>query len=742
MSAVKFREEQRRIIEGYEGGMMGISAVPGSGKTFTLSHLAARLVEKLAAQGADEQEVLIVTFSNSAVNSFKKRIADILQRERGLLPYVGYRVRTLHGLAHDIVRERPSLVGLSDDFQILDERAASSILREVVFTHLSAWGSLIDYYIKPDLDQNQVWRVRNQLFPELFVDVTQRFIGAAKDKQITPSQVQHKLDGVDDPIYDLLRFATVVYADYQRALAARGAVDFADLLRLALQSLQMDEDYLRRLQNRWVYVLEDEAQDSSWLQEQMLRLLAGGRNWVRVGDPNQAIYTTFTSADLSYLVNFLREDGVRSFELPTSGRSAQPIIDVANELVRWACDEHPVPELRGAFYRQMIRPTLEGDPQPNPPADAEARVYFHYRDGQVITPDAELKFVADSLERWLSLNPGRTVACLVPENSRGVKLAEELRARSIPYEELLRSTTSVRDAVGRLCVLLEYLASPFEMRLLVNLYRDVWWNLVDHAGFLVDLEGACQVLAKQSYLEGLLFPSDAGVFFFGEVDPALVADLLEFFAFVRFCLGALLLPVDQLVLTVAQRMFSVASEVALAYRVASLFRCYSALNPSWQLADFLGELRLIVKNQRSFLGFDDVLEGYMPMAGVVTIATMHAAKGLEWDRVYLLAVNNFGFPSGAVSDPFASEQWYLRPGLSLVDELLAQLDGVLSYVAYYEGVASCSVRFAFAAERLRLLYVALTRARASVALSWNSGWSSFVSLSPSVPFLYLWSRFS
>src|SRR5688500_4913881 len=120
---LQFREAQRRIIEDYQGGLMAVSAVPGSGKTFTLSHLAARLVQNLLERyEAQGQEVLIVTFSNSAVNGFKKRIADILQYERKLLPYVGYRVRTLHGLAHDIVRERPSLVGLADDFQIIDDR--------------------------------------------------------------------------------------------------------------------------------------------------------------------------------------------------------------------------------------------------------------------------------------------------------------------------------------------------------------------------------------------------------------------------------------------------------------------------------------------------------------------------------------------------------------------------------------------------------------------------------------------
>ena len=118
-----FRPAQYEILN-YQRGKVGVAAVPGSGKTFTLSHLAAALIKKLAdRKDADpDAEVLIVTFTNVAVNSFKRRLSDILKQRRVLMPYVGYRIRTLHGLAHEIVRERPTLVGLSDDFLIVDER--------------------------------------------------------------------------------------------------------------------------------------------------------------------------------------------------------------------------------------------------------------------------------------------------------------------------------------------------------------------------------------------------------------------------------------------------------------------------------------------------------------------------------------------------------------------------------------------------------------------------------------------
>jgi len=108
-----------------------------------------------------------------------------------------------------------------------------------------------------------------------------------------------------------------IYDDYQRALTYRGAVDYDDLIRLALLVLRSDADYLARLRYRWPYILEDEAQRQQ--RASGADPAAAGRgedgeaqaagNWVRVGDPNQAIYETFTTASPRYLRDFLRKKG-------------------------------------------------------------------------------------------------------------------------------------------------------------------------------------------------------------------------------------------------------------------------------------------------------------------------------------------------------------------------------------------------------------------------------------------------
>ncbi len=294
------RPAQSQILA-YTGGKMGISAVPGSGKTHTLSALAAQLIRSGAI--GDEQEVLIVTLVNSAVDNFASRIKDFLALP---MPF-GYRVRTLHGLAHDIVREKPAAVGLEDRFAILDEREADFIRKEAAAAWLQAHPYDLNDFLDPELDESKRDWVHRQQLPELVNGIALAFIRSAKDNRLTPEKLQSLLAAAPAPL-PLAEMGAAIYTDYQRALAYRGAVDFDDLIRLAIDLLENDAEFLERLRYRWPYILEDEAQDSSKLQEQILRLLAGpAGNWVRVGDPNQAIFETFTTASPKHLLDFIHK---------------------------------------------------------------------------------------------------------------------------------------------------------------------------------------------------------------------------------------------------------------------------------------------------------------------------------------------------------------------------------------------------------------------------------------------------
>lgn len=732
------RPKQQEILA-YRGGKMGVSAVPGSGKTQILSYLAAEIIASGLLE--DDQEVLVVTLVNSAVDNFSRRVSAFVQ-ERGLLPYLGYRVRTLHGLAHDIVRERPGLVGLDEDFQIIDERAAEQILEEVARAWLRGNPYTLDDYLNPEEEARHDWIRRDQL-PDLISALASSFIRYAKDLQLTPPVLRSQLDQLPVPL-PLVEMGCAIYADYERALAYRGAVDFDDLIRLALQALELDGQYLQRLQQRWPYILEDEAQDSSRLQEKVLRLLVGrDGNWVRVGDPNQAIFETFTTASPQFLRDFLTETGVQAQELPDSGRSTLSIITLANHLIQWTQTEHPRPEVRDALTEPLIKPTPPGDPQPNPPDNPKQIQFIDKK----LSPEREIQAVADSLARWLPAHPDDTVAVLVPRNQRGFELVTELKRRALDHIEVLRSTSSTRQAAGALGSVVNYLSDPGSGKKLGIAYQTWRRSESENPETGEVVKKTAELLGKCRQVEDYLWPR-AGRDWLDELpllekEVDVYAELGVFRPLARRWQGAAQLPIDQLVLSVAQDLFQQPSDLAIAHKLALILRRASTSHLEWRLPELSQELGVIARNERRFLGFSDEDTAIEPdrYKGKVFVTTMHKAKGLEWDRVYLMSVNNYDFPSGMAYDRYISEPWYLRDHLNLEAEALGQLDIAFSsdeYSWYDEGTPTLKARLDYVAERLRLLYVGLTRARRELIVTWNTGRDSERKPArPALPFVEL-----
>jgi DNA helicase II / ATP-dependent DNA helicase PcrA len=204
---------------------------------------------------------------------------------------------------------------------------------------------------------------------------------------------------------------------------------------------------------------------------------------------------------------------------------------------------------------------------------------------------------------------------------------------------------------------------------------------------------------------------------------------MRFGSVVRRWQAAVFLPIDQLLLTVAQDLFLDPVELALAYKLSSLLRQFSDAHPDWRFAEFIAELNTIVKNERKYLGFSSDDDAFDPdrYPGKVVVGTMHKAKGLEWDCVFLTALNNYNFPSGADYDQYLPEKWFVKDRLNLEAETMAQLRTLLDqqpYGWYQPGQASLDARQEFIRERLRLLFVGVTRARRWLMATWNTGFSS------------------
>lgn len=718
------RFHQKQVLR-FRGGSMGVSAVPGSGKTTTLARLAAQLIAEAGLE--DDQEVLIVTLVNSSVDNFSQRVAKFVG-ELGLLPLLGYRVRTLHGLAHDIVRERPALAGLDSDFRILDEADAGRICRDAAQAWLKGHPNQLDQFLDPELEDGRREWARRERLPKLVSDTALNFIRYAKDSQLDHEELRRRLEELPVPM-PLSEMCAHVYADYQRALAYRGAVDFDDLIRLALQALEQDGSFLDDLRWRWPFILEDEAQDSSRIQEKILRLLSGsGGSWVRVGDPNQAIYETFTTANPRYLIDFLEETGVEKRELPVSGRSTLSIIRLANHLIEWTKD-HPLPEVRQALNPPLIEPAPPGDNQQNP-EDDPARVVLYHRK---LTPQDEVRMVVDSLERWLPEHKDWTVAVLSPRNQRGYDIVNELEQRKIDYQPFLGSTTATRQTAGALRAVLAYLADPTSPTRLAELYLSYRRKEIEAEGDHALYDRTSELLRKcrrieeytaprlgQDWLAGLDLPDIP-------VSARAVVEELESF---RTCLqrwqGAALLPIDQAILSLAQDLFSEPVDLAIAHKLALALRHSADIHLDWRLPEMAKELTEVANNQRRFIGFHEDDTGFDPVRhrGKVIVSTIHKAKGLEFDRVYLVSVNNYDFPSGEAHDQYISEPFYIKDRLNLEAESLAQLDVLTSndpYQWYEEGAPTREARLEYIGERLRLLFVGITRARRELVLTWNSG---------------------
>jgi DNA helicase-2/ATP-dependent DNA helicase PcrA len=729
----------------YENGRMAISAVPGSGKTFTLSLLAAQLIADGRVNSEAGQQVLIVTYLNASVDTFKARIRKRLD-EMGL-PAAGFDVRTLHSLALEIVRIANSGLGEAGDaLVVLDETQSNHFLSRAVDGWIEAHPEFWRAFLPEDSPQMRArWR-----------DITERtaktLIRTAKNARYHPEHILYQLQQVneqeskDDPPHPLstthysllntssfdaplLHMLAGIYGRYQNILTRQAALDFDDLIWQATDLLENRPGFAAELHRRWPYVLEDEAQDSIPLQEVLLEKLTdsdeanvAGGNWVRVGDPNQAVTSTFTAAHPRFFNHFIDRPDVISRPLPNSGRSAPLIIGAANVMLNWVIDKHPVPEVRAhTFRRQNILPTPAGDAQPNPP-DSEAniriKVYKHRE-------DEELPSIAQRSVRYATERPDHTLAILVPTNQTGYLLAEHLDGLDADYDNLLRGGSREREIAAAMHAILAVLADPLDTKAIVAAHASL--HELGHPAAAGPLDGNLErfhTLLRSVHLpETLLFPRDdeeptralpTGVA--SEEDLAYIA---RFASFLQQLFALRSLPVDDLALALGDELFAWGEvhevDLAIAYQIASVLRHWRDTQPEWRLPELAAQLEDVAAGRRLPLSTPADF-GYEPKPGRITLTTQHSAKGLEWDAVFLVGIDGFWIP-GSLEAPFLGVHDFL--GGDPTAEAVAQLHYLMAGKPGLHGsrTATESAHIEVISERLRLLYVGITRARRYLHLS-------------------------
>jgi DNA helicase-2/ATP-dependent DNA helicase PcrA len=423
-----------------------------------------------------------------------------------------------------------------------------------------------------------------------------------------------------------------IYSRYQTALARQGGLDYDDLIWTAADRLEHEPDLAQALRRRWPYVLEDEAQDSVPLQEILLEQLTGPTgNWVRVGDPNQAITSTFTAAHPRFFSRFLDRPDVVARTLPNSGRSAPLIIGAANALLNWTIDNHPVPEVRAdAFRRQDILPAPPGDAQPNPPdseAAARIRVYRHREED-------ELPAVARLAWEYAQEKPDQTLAILVPTHQVGFAIARHLDGLNADYDNLLRGSGREREVAAALHAVLAVLANPLDTRALQSAHSGL--SELRETGPLYEVSpgdneetARFRALLRSVYRpEALLFPREdeeiAAALPTGVATEEDVARLERLADFLRANFDLRALPIDDLALALADTLFLGARgqgpgvrdesssagtwnlapgtsspqepaelDLAIAYQIAAQLRLWREAQPEWRLPELVAQLQMV-----------------------------------------------------------------------------------------------------------------------------------------------------
>ena len=336
--------------------------------------LVHRIAWLLATRDATPFGILAVTFTNKAASEMRTRIESMLGRPTG-----GMWVGTFHGLAHRLLRAHWRDAGLREDFQILDSddqlRCIRRVLRDL------------------DLDE-QRWPARQ----------VQGFINARKDEGL---RAEH-IEGRDDLwMTRMLR----IYATYQETCERTGILDFAELLLRCHELFRDRDDVLAHYRERFRHILVDEFQDTNTIQYAWLRLLTGSEGHLCcVGDDDQSVYA-WRGARIENILQFPRDFAhVSTVRLERNYRSTGNILAAANALIA---------NNQGRMGKHLW--TDDGDGEP-------VAVYAGFNDID------EARFIVLRIRQWIDSGGRRDeVAILYRVSAQSRVLEEALLTRGVAY---------------------------------------------------------------------------------------------------------------------------------------------------------------------------------------------------------------------------------------------------------------------------------------------------------------------
>jgi DNA helicase II / ATP-dependent DNA helicase PcrA len=585
---------QQREAVLHEGGPLLIVAGAGSGKTRVLTHRIAYLV---AAREVDPSEVLAITFTNKAAGEMAARAWSLTgARARGMW------LLTFHSACVRILRREATRFGYPSSFTIYDsadsERLMGLVCREL---------DLDPKYHPPKAMAGRVSTLKNELLD--YESVAAQASGY-RDKALAEA-----------------------YGEYQRRLVAAGAMDFDDLIMVTVNLLQAFPDVALAYRRRFRHVLVDEYQDTNHAQYVLIRELVGGSQASQVGDDDflppaelcvvgdadQSIYA-FRGATIRNITEFERDfPGARVILLEQNYRSTQNILAAANAVVA---------RNTGRMPKNLWSEAGDGPPITGYVADSE---------------HDEAAFVAEEVDKLTDAGdaiPG-DVAVFYRTNAQSRVFEEVFIRAGLPYKVVGGVRFYERREVRDLLAYLRLIGNPqdeISLRRVINVPRR---GIGDRALEYVAALGArdkvtfAAALSRPQEAPGMPARSARAIEAFndmiGELRAAAqagtpVGDLADAILDRTGYIGELEASTD---LQDAGRIDNVRELVTVA-------REFDAKNPGGGLAAFLEQVSLVADA-------DEIPEG-TDHGGLVTLMTLHTAKGLEFPVVFLTGMEENVFP--------------------------------------------------------------------------------------------------
>jgi len=520
-----------------------------------------------------------------AITFTNKAAGEMRSRLEDLLPDVARRIwiLTFHAACGRIFRREAPRLGYRTNFTIYDQADQVRLVKQCL----------------EELERDP------KRFPAKGIH---EHISSGKNQLVSPAEYRSRIDSFyDQTVAD-------VYDLYQRRLFASNAVDFDDLLMLTVDVLERFPEARERWQKAFRYILVDEYQDTNHAQYRLLQLLAEKhRNVCVVGDPDQSIYA-FRGADIRNILEFERDFGeTTTIPLEQNYRSTNTILRAANAVISHNRERKP---------KNLWSDLGDGDP---------VRVL------EVEDEHAEARFVAAEIARLVDEGVnGSEIAVFYRTNAQSRVLEDILVRQEIPYQVIGGPRFYERAEVKDLIAYLQVVDNPFDAVSLQRIANRPRRGIGDAS--LARLQAYADNHGL-SLWEALEFPEEAGL------GTAQVKAVNQFRTLIQSLqAGALELPVDELLERTldrsgyvaaleAERTIEAQGRIENLQELVGVTQEYQTTAPDPNLSTFLQEISL----------FSDQ-DALREQQSLVTLMTLHNAKGLEFRAVFMIGMEEGVFP--------------------------------------------------------------------------------------------------